>query len=338
MRRSSLAIIDPEAVTAGYYAVEVADLGDGTLGLVLTPVDDALGGDVVHQGDRFRQGSRDLDPYEGVLLQSHQDTPGSMVIYRLTTDGDSEDVNIDGAIIVRHGKDYTGTPGYAGTMQLYTEAGLAGTIVGNNDYVGDKTEPYDPPTADVDTHPNGFLRFELGPIWPLSEKARLNNYGDFTLGWDDVASGTASQTASTTVTATTGIFTSDMVGDFVVWRDGGRAARITGYTSGTSVTVEQSDTHGSTAIYVRRPRLLFRHDGPIEAIDGLELRRRAGQTGPLLTLSSADGATTLELDETTDLGGGGSGSTHWEVVTIGSPPEEVLNPAGDDWLYVEVPN
>jgi peptidoglycan/xylan/chitin deacetylase (PgdA/CDA1 family) len=34
----------------------------------------------------------------------------------------------------------------------------------------------------------------------------------------------------------------------------------------------------------------------------------------------------------------GTPTTHWEVVLYGSPLEPVLNPAGDDWLYLEVPN
>lgn len=183
-------------------------------------------------------------------LQMYYPTDIGLVIQRLATGTDSTDGNIDGAINVKHGKTYAGTSGYAHTYQVYATAGMAGAILGSNNFVG-VTAPYAPgPTEQA----NGFVRFELGPIWPRSEAARFNNSGDFLFGWTSVRTHTASQ-SGTTITATVGSFSANDVGKFFRWEGTESFVdRITAYTDATHVTVETSRTISSQAGRVFTPK------------------------------------------------------------------------------------
>lgn len=181
----------PRAAAVAFYDTVRSQFVNGNLGVGASPYED----------DRFKLG----------LFNAL-----NMVVQVMKTGGDSNDLNLDGAVNVKHAKDYTQTPGYAHTYQVYAEAGMNGVILGNNDYVGlDPTKPYAPTPAAV---PDGFIRFELGPLWPYSEKMRLNNAGDLIVGWELVRKHVASQ-AGTTVTATTGLFDASDVGRFFAWGD-----------------------------------------------------------------------------------------------------------------------
>jgi hypothetical protein len=238
----------------------------------LAEADEVARATYVGKGDRVYTGERPLpgpavDPSEFVKLQSsHDDSSAGMVIWAQKVDGDSDDVNVDGAIMVKHGKDYAATPGYADTFQVYTLAGSDGTIIGNNDFVGVTDSPYAPVPADV---PCGYVRFELGPLWPYSEVARFNNRGDLIIGWALVRKTSCSQTG-TTITGTGADFQPSDVGKFLVWGDyetGGKRAfadRITGYTGPGQVTVETSRTIANQAARVCTPKTIITKDGEVQ--------------------------------------------------------------------------
>lgn len=184
---------------------------------------------------------------------------------RLTCVDDSTNINLDGALNVKHNKAYNGTSGYAHSYQVYAGAGMAGLILGCNNFVG-ATTPYNPLITDV---PNGYVRFELGPLWPLSEKGRFNNQGDFIVGWTSEGDYTGSQ-STTTVTKTAGTdFTSADVGKFFMWGNypsGGLHAfadRITAFTDTTHVTVETTRTISSQNGRLVRPKFIVTADGNV---------------------------------------------------------------------------
>jgi hypothetical protein len=224
-------------------------------------------------GNRIRVGSLALpdltaDPSSYVKFQAYHSSSSGMVILAQKVAGDSTNVNFDGSIQVKHGKDYVATPGYADTLQLYTLAGSDGTIIGNNDYVGATDLPsYAPTSAAV---PCGFVRFELGPLWPYSEKMRLNNQGDLIVGWTLVRKTSCSQ-SGTTITGTGADFQATDVGKFLLWGDyenGGKRAfadRITAYTGPGQVTVETSRTIANQAASVRTPKTIITKDGEVQA-------------------------------------------------------------------------
>jgi hypothetical protein len=223
------------------------------------------------QGGRVRVGSLALpdltaDPNSYVKFQAYHDADTGMVIWTQKTGGDSTNVNVDGSVIVKHGKNYASTPGYADTVQVYTLAGSDGTIVGNNNFVG-VTTPYAPTVSAV---PNGYVRFELGPLWPYSEKMRLNNQGDLIVGWSLVRKTTCSQ-SGTTITGTGADFQPSDVGKFLAWGDyetGGKRAfvdRITGYTGPGQVTVETSRTIANQAARVVTPKAIVTKDGEVRS-------------------------------------------------------------------------
>lgn len=199
-----------------------------------------------------------------VKLQLYDDSNAAFGFTALLekTVGDSDDLNFDGGILVKHNKLYGGTPGYAHTLQCYALGGTAGMIVGCNNFVG-ATVPYAPVAGDV---PNGFIRFELGPLWPYSEKARLNNRGDLIIGWTLVRKHTASQ-SGTTITSSSGSFVAADVGRYFIWGDyenGGLqsvADRITAFTDSSHVTVETTRTISSQAGSVRSPKAMFDYLG-----------------------------------------------------------------------------
>jgi hypothetical protein len=223
-------------------------------------------------GARIRVGDRPLpdlagDPQGYVKLQAFHDVATGMVIWAQKVEGDSEDVNVDGAIMVKHGKDYAGTPGYADTYQVYALAGSDGLVLGSNNFVGVSDDPYTPTPAAI---PNGYVRFELGPLWPYSEKMRLNNQGDLIVGWTLLRKTSCSQ-SGTTITGTGADFQPTDVGKFLLWGDyenGGKrgfADRITGYSGPGSVTVETSRTIANQAASVRTPKTIITKDGEVQA-------------------------------------------------------------------------
>lgn len=177
-----------------------------------------------------------------IVRDNSADTTSFSAIELKTTNDDS-DLNVDGATIVKHDKSYLLTPGYASTLQVYTLAGSAGTIIGNNNFVG-VTTPYAPGENEIS---NGFVRFELGPYWPKSEKMRINNRGDVIFGWTTLRSYLASQSGTTVTDPDNAFFASD-VGKFFCWGErelGGKYAfadRITGYTDAHHITVETNRT------------------------------------------------------------------------------------------------
>lgn len=171
---------------------------------------------------------------------------GDFRAFCLKPTGANTDLNVQGGVMVSHSATYSGTSGYADTTQFYSLAGSKGTIIGNNNFVG-ATTPYAPTLSDV---PNGWIRFELGPLWPKSEKMRINPAEvliGMTLVRDIDATPGATQ-SGTTVTAAEGSFTGADVGRYIAWSDytnGGTEAavdRITAVTNGTTVTVETSRT------------------------------------------------------------------------------------------------
>lgn len=195
---------------------------------ITIPVILSLGGTPIATSERF-------------ALQLYRAGDSELVIQSLKTGTDSSDDNIDGAVNVKHGQAYAATAGYAHTYQVYAEAGLAGLVLGCNNFPG-VVAPYNPTGLDLG---NGFVRFELGPLWPLSEKARFNNQGDFLFSASSVSTYTASQ-SGTTVTATVGTFSASDVGKYFSWVGSQSFVdRIIGFTDATNVTVETSRTIAS---------------------------------------------------------------------------------------------
>lgn len=159
--------------------------------------------------------------------------------------GDNADLNFEALAIVKHAKAYNLTPGYAGTSQYYGTAGSWGTIVGNNSFTGN-TIPYVPlPTS----QPNSYIRFELGPIWPQSEKMRINNSGDIIFGTTTLRNYDAAQAGTSTVNDPVNTFDAADAspGRFFAWANevGGTAAfmdKITGYINANNITTERVRT------------------------------------------------------------------------------------------------
>lgn len=187
------------------------------------------------------------------------------------TGGDSNDPNMEGGVVVKHHRDYRSTPGYAGTTQYYTLAGSPGTVVGNNDFVGlDTTKPYAPTPAAV---ARGFVRFETGPLWPYSERMRVNNRGDVIVGWSLVRKLSASQ-AGDVVSTLNADFQPGDVGRFVCWGDfelGGTAAwadRIVEVLDAGRVRVETPRSVAAQGARVCTPRAVVR-DGVLHLLEGV---------------------------------------------------------------------
>lgn len=191
-----------------------------------------------------------------------------MVMLMLKTGGDSNDLNIDGAVVVKHDRNYDDTPGYAHTLQVYAEAGQQGLILGCNAFDG-VSEPYVP---GYDEQPTGFVRFELGPRWPASEVARFNNRGDLIIGWSTVRGFAGSQMGDL-VTTTSADFQPADVGKFVCWGDAqsgmqAHADRIVEVLDYATVQVETPRQVASQAARVCSPRVVVRCDGGIEMRSG----------------------------------------------------------------------
>lgn len=154
--------------------------------------------------------------------------------------GDDADLNVEGAVNVKHGKQYAATYGYANTYQVYSLAGTQSLILGNNHYQGCCTIPYNPGSSEQAA---GNIRFELGPRWPLSEVARFNNQGDFLFKLNVTADSSSATQSGATLTSADAIFSAGSVGKFWCWgtASGGTDSwcdRITGFTSTTVVTLE----------------------------------------------------------------------------------------------------
>lgn len=211
-----------------------------------------------------------------------------MVIQTLKTGGDSTDPNVDGAINVKHAKNYAATPGYAHTYQVYAEAGMEGLILGCNDFAGVTDSPYAPAPSSV---PTGFLRFELGPLWPYSEKMRLTGRGELVIGWTLIRKHVASQ-SGTTVTLTQGAFADADATRFFCWGDyetgGGQAHadRIVRVLSPTTCEVSTPRQVPSQAARVCSPNLLVTAEG------ALEWRDVNGNTTAYITRNGRLGFTT----------------------------------------------
>ena len=231
-------------------------------------------------GVRLRVGAREFptsDPSGFVKLLLSDTQTGGMSISIQKTLGDSADVNVDGSISVKHAKGYAGTPGYADTLQVYTLAGSEGTIIGNNNYQGYGSElPYSPGTTEVGS---GFVRFELGPIWPRSEVGRFNNKGDLIIGWTPNPGGYPASQTGTTVTVTgVGPFTANHVGQYTRWTGKHSVAdRILAIIDANNVTVETSRTIASDAVGIGAPVTLIRSDGVMSGLDGLRIKARVYQ-------------------------------------------------------------
>jgi hypothetical protein len=212
----------------------------------------------------------------------------------LKTAGDSVDINIDGGVLVKHGKTYRNTPGYADTTQLYSLAGSGGLILGANDYVGSRDEPYNPPTS---SQPSRHVRFELGPRWPESERMRLNNSGDLIIGWASSRRSAGSQ-AGTRVTAGGAIFQPSDVGRFVCWGDAtsgesSDADRILAVIDSYSVEVETAREIPPQAFRVQTP-LIAASNGSIGL--GAFPLQQAGTAGRALVIADSIGAPLVALD------------------------------------------
>lgn len=255
-------------------------------------------------------------------------------ILALSTSGDSADVNIDKAIIVKHDVAYALTPGYAHTLQVYAEAGMHGLILGSNAYVGDGGGgPYAPTESET---ADGFVRFELGPYWPRSEVGRFNNQGDFIVGWSEVRKHTASQSGNT-VTASIGSFTADDVGKFFCWGDlpslsGGRMAfadRITGFTSSSVITVETSRTISSQKGRVCTALIRMTSTGDLIIATG---DLSAGGDVDVAGSVTIDGDLIVTGSITGDVGSGTTGELLMQD-GVTAPPVPLENEARDDWLY-----
>jgi hypothetical protein len=162
----------------------------------------------------------------------------------ITSKAEGDDIttlNYDGGSIQQHGKSYSYTPGYASVFQIYSLTGTHGTIIGNNNYVGAATDTI-PSSASV---ANGFIRFELGPIYPYSEKVRI------------------------TITSTVGVFDASDVNKYFEWSDYENrgtenvADRILTVSSSTAIIVETSRTIASQAGRVVNPNFRVSPTGNI---------------------------------------------------------------------------
>lgn len=254
-------------------------------------------------GIRATDPARSIDANTWVKLQSSHDDSAGMVIWTQKVGGDSADINVDGSVLVKHGKDYIGTPGYADTAQFYTLGGSNGTIIGNNDYSGyESALPWAPPDPSTGS---GFVRFELGPRWPLSEVGRFNNGGDFLAGgWQTthVGSGHTYTQADDIVTKVSGAtaFALAHQGAYMLWGAagfGGNADRIVEYLTPTTVRVETVRTISTAAsATVVSPGVAVRKDGTIESQTGIKFMPKIAQTEPTTAWLSNDGTELGSVD------------------------------------------
>lgn len=189
-----------------------------------------------------------LDARTKSLFVDNSTAASSFALSEWKANGDDADLNFEGGAGVKHSKSYNLTYGYAGTYQMYGLAGAWGTIIGNNSFTGN-TLPYSPTIA---SQPNSYIRFELGPLWPESEKMRINNSGDIIFGTTVLRNYDASQTATSTVNDPVNVFSSDdaLPGRYLAWgaNNGGLAAymdKITAYTDANNITVERVRTIAS---------------------------------------------------------------------------------------------
>ncbi len=97
------------------------------------------------------------------------------------------------------------------------------------------------PQAHIENHPTG-----TGNLNSI-----INGNWDNIAEWFNPASNLTASQATTTTTASASIFTSDMVGAVIRYANG-VTATITGYTSGTVVTVSPSQTVASQAFRIYR--------------------------------------------------------------------------------------
>jgi hypothetical protein len=268
-------------------------------------------GDYVARGGRLSVGA-ELHPNDFVKVASAHESSAGMTIWLQKVAGDSQDLNIDGGILVRHGKQYANTPGYADTLQLYSLAGSSGLVLGSNDFVGEKVVPYAPSLESV---ANGHIRFELGPLWPSSEKMRLLNRGDLIVGWRHVRTSEASQTG-TIVTNFGADFQADDVGRYVCWGDRteGRvsdADRILNVLDQTTVEVETSREIQRQRVRVQEPATVMTRTGSLglgawphtAAGVGRSLLIRDRDLPPQLVLDSGTAQFRVEVNRDAGTGG-----------------------------------
>lgn len=182
-----------------------------------------------------------------LLIKDNSASSQSFALTELKTNSDADDINFEGAAIVKHDKNYNLTPGYAGSLQLYGLAGSYGTILGNNSFTGN-TLPY---TPNSNSEANSYIRFELGPIWPKSEKMRINNSGDILFGTTTIRNYSASQTGFDVIDAVNSFFMSDTsLGIYFAWgnESGGTYAymdKVQKYISANNIKTERSRSIGS---------------------------------------------------------------------------------------------
>lgn len=230
---------------------------------------------------------------QSVKLTVRDTTDALLSAVQIKTLNDSINANYEGGTLVKHDKFFEPTPGYGGTFQVYNLSGGSGLILGSNKFVGET----DPPVPNGSSVPNGFIRFELGPLWPASEKMRLNNTGDLIVGWTTVREHTASQT-ETTVTATVGDFAPSDVGKWFCWSDatGGFESytdQITAFISASQVTVETSRSIISHPARVCSANTWVSPEGAITASNVTVSGRLASAAKVPETLAA--GATTLAI-------------------------------------------
>ena len=173
---------------------------------------------------------------------------------QLRCDNDGTDPNTNAGIVVKHAADYSATAGYASTLQVYGATGTRGLILGCN------TE-------------GGYIRYELGPLWPDSEVGRIIDRGvgiaDFVYNWTGIRSITASQTG-TTVTVSSGTFSAVDQGRWVCWnqygsnKTEGEAFRIVTYLTPTTVTVDTSRTISSQTARINTANTTIYSNGSLE--------------------------------------------------------------------------
>lgn len=235
-------VVGPASATDN--ALARFDLGTGKLiqnsNAILTD-----GGDLQLVGALKIGTAATLDPRIKSVMVDNVTADSSFSLSLWKASGDNADLNFEGGAAVKHSKSYNLTPGYAGTHQLYGLAGSWGTVIGNNSFTGN-TIPYAPT---VNSQPNSYVRFELGPVWPYSEKMRINNSGDIIFGATTLRTYTASQSGTSTVNdPVNSFFAADAgPGRFFAWGNevSGRASymdKITGFTNVNNITTERVRT------------------------------------------------------------------------------------------------
>lgn len=172
----------------------------------------------------------------------------------LRCDDDGTDINTNSGVFVKHAADYSATAGYASTVQLYGTTGTRGLVLGCN------TE-------------GGYIRYELGPLWPDSEVGRIIDRGtgvaDWLYNWTAVRTITASQ-SGTTVTLTSGTVTSADIGRWIAWnaygsnKTEGEAFRIISITDSTHCVVDTSRTVPSQTARINTVNTTIYSGGALE--------------------------------------------------------------------------